>query len=175
MGHTLREMATQHLDVRRFEKKISELVTENFFQEGINIFMNRTPGRLDLMGGNDDYTGGLVFETTIREATLVAVQPRTDQEVVFYNPGVRSFGWREKVEFSLADLTDSGEVRPLEEVRDWINADPQRAWCAYVVGDLYFLIKQFPAKVNHGLRSISNRMCRSGRASVPLQRSRLRR
>ncbi len=33
------------------------------------VFYTRAPGRLDLMGGNDDYTGGLVFEATIREAT----------------------------------------------------------------------------------------------------------
>ncbi len=62
------------------------------------------------MGGNDDYTGGLVFESTIREATLVAVQPRPDQTVRFYNPAVKSLGWSERIEFSLADLMDQDGV-----------------------------------------------------------------
>ncbi len=151
MAEALRELTTRYPDLKRFEKKIGELVTKNFFKKGTNIFVNRTPGRLDLMGGNDDYTGGLVFETTIREATLVAIQPRADQMVIFYNPAVRSLGWKDKIELTLADLAEKGHVKPLEEVRAWINTDPERAWCAYILGDLYFLIKHYPEKVKHGL------------------------
>src|SRR5512137_698518 len=150
MTEKLRKLITQYPDLKKFEKKIGKLSTENFFQKGINIFINRTPGRLDLMGGNDDYTGGLVFETTIREATLVAVQPRPDQTVRFYNPAVKSLGWSERVEFSLADLMNHGGIKPLEAMRAWINENPARAWCAYVLGDLYFLIKRYPGKIKHG-------------------------
>jgi len=150
MAETLRELAIRYPDIGRFEKKIGELVAEDFFKKGISIFVNRTPGRLDLMGGNDDYTGGLVFETTIREATRVAIQPRTDQMVIFYNPAVKSLGWIDRIDFALADLAENGHVKSMEEVRDWINADPQRAWCAYILGDLYFLIKEFPGKVKNG-------------------------
>ena len=151
MGRNLSEAASQYPDVKRFENSVSRLVSEGFFRKGIDIFVNRTPGRLDLMGGNDDYTGGLVFETTIQEATLVAIQPRMDQEVVFYNPSVKALGWQEKIEFSLTDLAENGAVKPLEVVRNWINAVPERAWCAYILGDLYFLMKEFPGKVKHGL------------------------
>ncbi len=112
--------------------------------------MNRTPGRLDLMGGNDDYTGGLVFETTIREATRVAVQQRPDQVVTLYNPAVKALGWKDTVEFHLSDLARAGSLRPLEEVRDWIRAEPERAWCAYILGDLYLLLEKFPEQVRHG-------------------------
>ncbi|HUH96930.1 MAG TPA: galactokinase family protein [Anaerolineales bacterium] len=150
MAEELSKLTAQYPDVKRFEKGIGGLVAENFFQKGIDIFINRTPGRLDLMGGNDDYTGGLVFETTIREATLVAIQPRTDQKVIFYNPAVKALGWKDKIEFALADLVENGQVKPLEQVRDWINRDPEGAWCAYLLGDLYFLIKQYPEKVKQG-------------------------
>jgi len=150
MAETLRELTARYPDLKRFEKNIGELVAKDFFKKGINILINRTPGRLDLMGGNDDYTGGLVFETTIREATLVAIQPRADQRVIFYNPAVKSLGWKDKIEFALVDLAENGHVKSLEEVRDWINSDPERAWCAYILGDLYFLIKQYPEKVKYG-------------------------
>src|SRR5512137_54811 len=120
MTEKLRKLITQYPDLKKFEKKIGKLSTENFFQKGINIFINRTPGRLDLMGGNDDYTGGLVFETTIREATLVAIQPREDKKVRFLNPAVEALGWQHLVEFSLDDVAENGMVRPLEAVRDWI-------------------------------------------------------
>jgi galactokinase len=150
MGEGFKHMSSHYPDLIRFEKSVQKLTSEGYFQKGADILINRTPGRLDLMGGNDDYSGGLVFETTIREATLVAIQPRSDEIVLFYNPSVKSLGWSERIEFSLADIADNGCVKPLEGVRAWINADPRRAWCAYILGNLYFLIKQFPDKVKHG-------------------------
>jgi L-arabinokinase len=57
-----------------FEKQVSEFrAGSHFFARGRPVFIGRSPGRLDLMGGNVDYTGGLVFEATIREATWAAV------------------------------------------------------------------------------------------------------
>jgi galactokinase len=150
MNEAFKRLVGRYPDLEKFEHSVQKLAGEGYFQKGADILINRTPGRLDLMGGNDDYTGGLVFETTIREATLVAVQPRPDQTVCFYNPAVKSLGWSERIEFSLADLMDNGSVKPLEELRAWINADPTRVWCAYVLGDLYFLIKRYPGKINHG-------------------------
>ncbi|HEX7394198.1 MAG TPA: galactokinase family protein, partial [Anaerolineaceae bacterium] len=150
MDRVFNRLAEQYPDLAKFEQGIRKLVEKEYFQKNQEILINRTPGRMDLMGGNDDYTGGLVFETTIREATLVAIQPRSDHLVEFYNPAVKSIGWKEQVEFSLADLTENGRVKPLEAVREWINQDPRSSWCAYILGDLYFLIKKFPDKVTHG-------------------------
>lgn len=45
-----------------------------FFSPEFPVHISRAPGRLDLMGGNDDYTSGLVFESTIKEATYAAAQ-----------------------------------------------------------------------------------------------------
>ena len=151
MLDTLTPMRVRYPDLARFEKGIQQLVEKGYFQKDVEILVNRTPGRLDLMGGNDDYTGGLVFETTIREATLVAIQARSDRRVCFYNPAVKALGWSETVEFSLEDLAVNGQVKPLESVRTWINSEPARAWCAYILGNLYYLIKQFPERVSHGL------------------------
>ncbi|OIP94385.1 MAG: hypothetical protein AUK26_00410 [Syntrophaceae bacterium CG2_30_58_14] len=150
MNETLESLAGQYPDLEKFRRGVQQRVGEGYFEKGAEILVNRTPGRLDLMGGNDDYTGGLVFETTIREATLVAVQPRPDQTVRFFNPAVKALGWSDRIEFSLADLMDHGGVKPLEAVRAWINADPTRSWCAHVLGNLYFLIRQFPEKIKHG-------------------------
>ena len=150
MANNHRRSDARFPDLARFKEGIKKLVGEGYFQKGIEILINRTPGRLDLMGGNDDYSGGLVFETTIREATLVAVQARTDTMVRFYNPAVKAMGWNELVEFCLEDLADGSAVKPLENVRSWINADPRRSWCAYILGGLYFLLKEYPEKVKTG-------------------------
>jgi L-arabinokinase len=74
------------------------------------------------MGGNVDYTGGMVFESTIREATWAAAQRRTDSRIVLSNPQMKERGWREEVSFDLADLTSDGNVRAL------VNASPAVRW-----------------------------------------------
>ncbi len=143
---------TQMPDIVRFIEKIRAITgAEKFFQPEKTIYISRAPGRLDLMGGNDDYTGGLVFETTIREATRIAAQLRGDVLFRVYNPEVREQGWHMLVEFSLAQLAGTAGMLPLEEVRDWVNADPKRQWIAYIFGAIYLLKKKFPAQVTRGV------------------------
>jgi galactokinase len=143
---------TQLPDVTQFIKTIrAHTGAEKFFQPGKTIYLSRAPGRLDLMGGNDDYTGGLVFETTIREATRVAVQLRDDDRIRLFNPQMREQGWRELVECSLAALATDTGLRSLEEVRAFVNADVKQQWIAYVIGALYLLKKEFPSRVTHGV------------------------
>jgi L-arabinokinase len=137
-------------DTTRFAADVRAL-TGKVFSPGLPIFVNRTPGRLDLMGGNDDYTGGLVFETTIAEATFFASQARTDTHFVLHNPSVRSIGWQEIIEFDLANFSNSAGVKSLEDVRAWINHDPRQSWFAYIVGSLYFLKMKYPEKTTYGL------------------------
>jgi len=117
-----------------------------WFTRAQPIHCARAPGRLDLMGGNDDYTGGLVFEATIREATWAAVQPRADRVVGFWNPQMAAKGWRETVEFSLDDLTSDAAVRALA------NRDPATRWTAYALGNFYWLKLRFPERVKQGAR-----------------------
>lgn len=151
MSLNLAEARKQLPDFEHFYQTVQQhTVPGGFFEPGIEIFFNRTPGRLDLMGGNDDYTGGLVFESTIREATFVAIQPRRDSRVIFFNPAVKALDWADKIEFDLSDLGEAGRVKELEIVRAWIQSDPKKSWCAYILGNLYFLIKEFGARIDHG-------------------------
>jgi len=119
--------------------------SKHFFASDRPILYSRAPGRLDLMGGNDDYTGGLVFEATIREATCAAVQQRADRRIVFLNPQMKSRGWQDHTEFSLDDLTTAEAVRAL------VNRSPEVRWTAYVLGVFHLLQKRFPGQVRHGL------------------------
>jgi len=103
------------------------------------VYVARAPGRIDLMGGNVDYTGGLVFQATIREATWAAVQLRADDRIRFVNPQVG-----EAAGFSLADL--SGE----ENVMAAVRRDTHNSWTAYTLGLFYYLRKNFPGQVCSG-------------------------
>jgi len=115
------------------------------FTRNVPVHIARAPGRLDLMGGNDDYTGGMVFEATIREATWAAAQPRHDATVVLLNPQMAEHGWQANVDFPLAQLVDAEHVRTL------VNQDPNIRWTAYVLGVFHWLQKQFPAQVQNGM------------------------
>jgi len=115
-----------------------------FFTQDRPIFIGRCPGRLDLMGGNVDYTGGLVFEATIREATWSAVQLREDRRVVFWNPQMAERGWQERVEFQIDCMTDEATVRRM------VNANPEVRWTAYTLGNFFVLAQRYPQAVKTG-------------------------
>jgi hypothetical protein len=56
------------------------------------------------MGGNVDYTGGMVLQSLLREAIWVAVQPRPDGTIRILNPGAVQFGWGPHLELKMSDL-----------------------------------------------------------------------
>ncbi|MHA4809120.1 GHMP family kinase ATP-binding protein [Flavitalea flava] len=129
-----------------FEEIVLQLQSKNdFFSQASPIFISRAPGRLDLMGGNDDYTGGLVFESTIREATYAAAQLREDRFVILKNSNVSKAGWQGDIRISLDELTD------MEKVRAFVNSTPSVRWTAYVLGNIHFLLKKYPGQIESGL------------------------
>jgi len=131
--------------VTAFEKEIARIcAARTFFEPGRPIYIGRSPGRLDLMGGNVDYTGGLVFEATIREATWAAVQLRSDERICFWNPQMAERGWSDWIEFAFDALTDEDTVRRMA------NEDPSCRWTAYVLGIFYLLRRHYPEAVKGG-------------------------
>jgi L-arabinokinase len=129
-----------------FEETVKGLKTENgFFSPQVPIYISRAPGRLDLMGGNDDYTGGLVFESTIREATYAAAQIRLDELIELKNKTAAEAGWTGDVTLSLSQLSDEVAVRKL------VNKSSDVRWTAYVLGNIYYLRKKYPGKVHAGI------------------------
>jgi len=130
-----------------FTDQVRTLIKEDgFFAPSLPVLIARSPGRLDLMGGNDDYTGGLVFESTIREATFAAAQRRTDHWIVLKNQTATEAGWQGDVKTTYSDLSDEAMVR------NYANSSPAIRWTAYVLGTLYYLKKKFPEQINSGVQ-----------------------
>jgi galactokinase len=128
-----------------FEADVAELLkSRKFFSADRPVFVSRAPGRLDLMGGNVDYTGGLVFQATIREATWAAAQLREDDSIVFWNPQMQQEGWADKVEFHFSSLANEAQTR------EQVARTPGAGWTAYVVGVFYLLRKKYPHQVRSG-------------------------
>src|SRR3984957_3726939 len=102
-----------------FEDQLAAIVaSHDFFAADKPIWVARAPGRLDVMGGNVDYTGGLVLQSLLRESVWVAVQPRTDDVIRIFNPGAAEFGWAQCLELSLVNLSDPAALRSLCEQRE---------------------------------------------------------
>src|SRR5215471_19066586 len=127
-GDSIRHRQHPGVGVSAFEQTVADLRRSGkFFSPKDAVYISRAPGRLDLMGGNVDYTGGLVFQATIREATWSAVQRRSDGRIEFWNPQMQRDGWLDHVAFELSCLTSE------EAVRRAVNANPKSRWTAYVL------------------------------------------
>ncbi len=117
-----------------FEDQFSSTIaTYGFFEEEKPLWIARAPGRLDVIGGNVDYTGGMVLQGLLREAVHVAVQPRTDEVIRIFNPGAAHFGWQTSFEVGTNMLDDLSGLRLL------CNQSESSRWAGYVLGALYFL------------------------------------
>lgn len=111
---------------------------------GKRRFVGRAPGRIDLMGGNANYTGGLVLQATTSEGTWVTVELRDDRQIAFFNPQIREIGWEDQAEFSIDELTGA------ERVRQLAGAAPGLRWTAYALGAFFLLKEWFPDRVTCG-------------------------
>ena len=117
-----------------FEDQLTAMIApHDFFEEEKPVWIARAPGRLDVMGGNVDYTGGMVLQSLLREAVWVAVQPRTDDIVRIFNPGAAQFGWDSSFELRTITLDDLPGLRVFSKDRKG------GCWVRYVLGALHFL------------------------------------
>ena len=104
------------------------------FDRDRELIVTRAPGRLDVMGGIADYSGSLVLELPIAEATFAALQLNSEPELNFVTllddePHHSSFS------MSLREL----EPVSYEEARSLFQQDK---WAAYVAGVFLVLIRE---------------------------------
>src|SRR5687767_3838543 len=74
-------MATGFFGLERFREITSRKINEGFFDRNRPVIVTRAPGRLDLMGGIADYSGSLVLQYPIKEATFAAAQVSDDSTI----------------------------------------------------------------------------------------------
>ncbi len=116
---------------RSFRRRLGTLAGD-FLTLGVPLSMARAPGRLDVMGGVADYSGGTVLEGTLGEAALVAVQPRGDDLLVAHSYQATAHGWRTPVTLHLADLYTAGRLKSPAQLR--VLFPREAHWASYVLG-----------------------------------------
>lgn len=144
-------------DVSNFLETLSTLEDHalpelrTFFDPHAELTITRAPGRLDVMGGIADYSGSLVLELPIAEATLVALQEdeaRRISVISLVDKGTRALSF----EMPLSDLDRDGAPIEYDEARAYFAGDPTQAWAAYVASVFLVLARERGTRFNHGAR-----------------------
>ena len=139
---------------RELEAFARKLHDDNLFERGSRVFVSRAPGRLDVMGGIADYSGSLVLELPIAEATFAAVQ-RIDRPVL----EIVSVG-REPCTIPLDALAREGVPVTYEEARQLFAEDRTAEppvwphWASYVAGVLLVLARERGWPLTSGARIV---------------------
>ena len=115
-------------------------------EPGVPISVARAPGRLDVMGGIADYSGSLVLERPIAEATWAAIQP-TSHPVL----DVVSLG-RPPLTIPLETVAPDGVPIAYDQARRMFR--DSETWAAYVVGVLLVLARERAVPLRSGLRIV---------------------
>ncbi len=135
----------------------AEVDRHPFFEASREIFIARSPGRLDLMGGIADYSGSLVLQWPLREATLVAAQSVSDGRLQAMSLGS---GAARSCDLRVEDLFPHGDPLDYDRARGWFAQRLGDGWSAYVLGVLLALAREKGLRSPTGLRLLI-------RSSVP--------
>jgi L-arabinokinase len=123
------------------------------FDRGEPVTVTRAPGRLDVMGGIADYSGSLVLQRTIAEATFAALQ-RTNQPSIEIRSLQDASRQARVFTISLESLAPGGEPLSYERARDLFPKHSTNHWAAYVAGVFLVLIRERGVRFTGGAKLV---------------------
>ena len=134
--HRLRETEEFLETLRSVQDPLGDLL----FNPGDPLIVTRAPGRLDVMGGIADYSGSLVLQLPIRNATHVALQKSDHTQARLLSLGSRSE--RRFVEIDLTEFqNDKNEPITYTDARNRFS-DSREHWASYAVGAFLVLTRE---------------------------------
>lgn len=132
---------------------------DTLFESGEPVVVARAPGRLDVMGGIADYSGSLVLQWPLAEATHVAVQSAVDGFARVTSWGDGTNDRARSAEIDCAELAALAESS-YEALGERLAEREGDTWAAYVIGALAVLMREYGVTARDGLRVLV-------RSSVP--------
>jgi len=120
--------------------------------QSADLFVARAPGRLDVMGGIADYSGSLVLEMPIREATFVALQRDACRNLKIVSLPEDETAAALMFELPLAEFEDAGKPISYEAARAYFQRTPAQHWAAYVAGVFLVLMRERGVAFQEGAR-----------------------
>jgi L-arabinokinase len=142
------------------EAFVREAGRSPFFEAERGLVVARAPGRLDLMGGIADYSGSLVLQWPLSEATLAAVQLTGDRTLRVASLAGHEGGSERAFAAALGELFPGGAPLDEDAARAWFGSRAGGDWAAYALGALIVLARAKGVRLEGGLRLLL-------RSSVP--------
>ena len=127
-------------DVKEFTDLLNNPLSpaRNLFNSQADLIVSRAPGRLDVMGGIADYSGSLVLQFPIAEATFAAVQLKAERTLNI----VTLLDDQEQYQsFSMPLSVFDGPLE-YEGAREFFRRDTGRHWAAYIAGVFLVLMRE---------------------------------
>lgn len=141
-------------DVDKFVSLLNRLPGDlrHFFDEDGDVIVARAPGRLDVMGGIADYSGSLVLEMPIAEATFAAVQKTVDSKIKIVS--LNRDGKRYST-FSM-DVADLGGDEPLDfsSAKHFFASRDSGKWASYIAGVFFVLRSELGIRFEKGAKIV---------------------
>jgi galactokinase len=114
----------------------------SFFNPTKEIVVSRAPGRLDVMGGIADYSGSLVLQLPIKEATIAAAQPATNNTIRIISLTNCEPNRDRYFEMRLEDFFINNNPIDYKSAQQYFIRSKSTRWAAYVAGVFLILIKE---------------------------------
>jgi L-arabinokinase len=127
------------------------LEARRLFDPDTEIVIARAPGRLDVMGGIADYSGSLVLELPILEATFVALQRRPDRRLTIVSLA-EDAGQTLAYEMALSEFENAGEPVDYDTALARFQQETSQHWAAYVTGVFLTLMREREIRFRDGAR-----------------------
>ena len=129
---------------------IRQLNANSLFVEGRDVIVTRAPGRLDVLGGIADYSGSLMLEMPIAEATFAAIQRNSSGviEIATIDGQISTF------QMSIADLTRDDKPLDLPSAKNYFAERNAEGWVGYVAGVFFVLGKELGIRFNGGAKIV---------------------
>jgi len=143
---------TRFVDVINTLAQNSVVEARSLFDPEREVIVARAPGRLDVMGGIADYSGSLVLQLPLAEATCAALQSAPDRKLRIVSlsekPSVRSSYF----EMKLDDFEEHGSPIAYQTARKYFHKNAATQWAAYAAGAFLVLMKERKASFKTGAR-----------------------
>src|SRR5262245_37669587 len=127
-------------DLEDFVRVLNNL-DYTFFDSRVPVTIARAPARLDVMGGIADYSGSLVLQLPLRQATYAAVQPSDESSINVVSLS-QSAGSARVYGMSISSLTADAAPIPYSKAAAFFRRVPDDHWAAYVVGVFLVLMHE---------------------------------
>lgn len=135
-----------------FRELVLRKIGSRFFERDNPIIITRAPGRLDLMGGIADYSGSLVLQYPIKEATFVAAQLSDDPTVKLESVSNTQTGESFLFKAELSAFRPGGKLSDAASARRYFAANRKQRWAAYAAGAFVILADALGLTFDRGLR-----------------------